>query len=117
MYGSWRYIVPQNGPDFQNYGFLAQASWFFTEKAALYGRYDWISPGNQPGSLDNFNSVTLGLNFLPFTFTNRYKLTLETSYVLDSISSTIVPTGSGLGYLPTADDGQFLLRLQLQFGF
>jgi Phosphate-selective porin O and P len=117
VYASWRYIVPQSGPDFQNYGFLAQASWFFHEKAALYGRYDWISPGNQPGNLENFNSVTMGVNFLPFAFTNKYKLTLETSYVLDSISDTIVPTGAGLGYLPTADDGQFLLRLQMQFGF
>ena len=117
VYATWRYIVPQSGPDYQNYGFLAQASWFFTQKNALYGRYDWVSPGNQPGNLENFNSLTLGLNILPFDFTNKYKLTVETSYVLDSISKTIVPTGAGLGYLPTVDGGQFLLRLQLQFGF
>jgi hypothetical protein len=59
----------------------------------------------------------VGVNFIPFEWTNLYKASLEAGYLFSDLSKTIVSPSSTLGYLESSGSGQFLLRAQLQFGF
>jgi hypothetical protein len=82
----------------------------------VFLRYDFLSPGDQPGGLTDYNAILLGFNYFPFEYTNRYKFTLETGYLLEPISRNIVPPSEALGFLPTVSGDKFFFRLQLQFG-
>ncbi len=97
-------------------GILVQGGIFLTETLELYGRYDLVSPGDRAGDLENFNAFAVGVNFLPFKWTNRWKFTVEGQYLAEGINNTIVAPASGLGWL-ASDDAQWGLRLQAQMGF
>lgn len=115
--GSMTWINPQTGSTYYNYGILAQGGYFLTQKIQVYGQYNLVSPGNQPGNLDNFNSLTAGLNYFPFIRTNRWKFSGELGYLFDAINDTLVTPSGTLGWLASDEDGQLYARIQIQFGF
>jgi len=116
--GTWLYAEPTGGGDhFSNYGLLVQGGYFLTENFELYGRYDWISPGDRPGDLESFNNIAMGVNYFPFVRTNRWKFSGELGYLFEAQDKTIVAPSGSLGLLSAADPGQVSLRLQAQFGF
>ena len=49
---SWTRHEPQVGGSYNNYGFLAQSGYFFTNHSQVYAQYNLISPGDQPGDLE-----------------------------------------------------------------
>ena len=114
---SWTWFDPKTGSSFSNYGFLLQAGYFVADHVQVYGQYNFISPGDQPGDLENFNSVTTGVSYFPFLWTNRWKLSAEVGYLFDALNKTIVTPSESLGWLPSNVAGQTYFRLQAQFGF
>jgi hypothetical protein len=115
--GSITWREPQTGDSFYNYGILVQGGYFFTEKMQVYGQYNLISPGDQPGALDDFNSITAGVSYFPFVRTNRWKFSGELGYLFDAINNTLVAPSGTLGWLSSDEDGQLYFRIQAQFGF
>jgi len=115
--GTWMWLDPKVGQDYNNYGLLAQGGYFIAEPWQLYGRYDLISPGDMPGSQDTFNALAVGVNYFPFSWTNRWKFSGEAGYLFESLDRTIVSPSGSLGWLASDDDGQWNLRFQTQFGF
>jgi len=114
---SWTRHEPEVGAAYNNYGFLAQGGYFFTNHSQAYAQYNLISPGDQPGDLETFNSITTGVNYFPFLWTNRWKFSMEIAHLFDTLNKTIVESTRSLGWLPSDEDGQTYLRLQAQFGF
>ncbi len=115
--GTWLWLEPKVGQDFNNYGLLAQGGYFIAEPWQLYGRYDLISPGDMPGNQDTFNALAVGINYFPFAWTNRWKFSGEAGYLFESLDKTIVAPSGSLGWLASDEDGQWNLRFQAQFGF
>jgi hypothetical protein len=115
--GSMTWREPQFGDSFYNYGILVQGGYFFAEELQVYGQYNLISPGDQPGTLEDFHSVTAGVSYFPFVRTNRWKFSGELGYLFDAINNTLVTPSGTLGWLPSDEDGQLYFRIQAQFGF
>ena len=115
--GSWSWRDPDTGESFSNYGLLVQGGYFLTEHAQVYGQYNFISPGDQPGDLEDFNSITAGINYFPFLWTNRWKFSAEVGYLFDALNETIVEPSGSLGWLASDEPGQTYFRIQAQFGF
>jgi hypothetical protein len=115
---TWQHVDPDaSTTSYNNYGFHLQGGYFVTRTLQLYGYYDGVYPGDQPGDLDPYHVTGAGLSFIPFDWTNLYKASLEAGYLFGDLSKTIVSPSSALGYLASSGSGQFLLRAQLQFGF
>jgi len=115
--GSMTFREPLEGDSYYNYGILVQGGYFVTEKLQLYGQYNLVSPGDQPGDLEDFHSITAGVSHFPFVRTNRWKFSGELGYLFDAINQTLVSPSGGLGWLASDEDGQLYLRIQAQFGF
>jgi hypothetical protein len=114
--GTWLHVNPKQDASFNNYGVLAQGGYFLTNHLQAYSRYEWLSPGNEKG-LDNFNSLSVGMNYFPFLRTNRWKFTGELGYLFSALNKTIVGPSGALGWLETDEKGQFAARFQAQMGF
>ena len=116
--GVWTGQFPGGGGvSFNNYGFYIQGGYFVTDKIQVYGRYDFVSPGNRPGDFEVYSAPGAGVNYFPFSFTNRWKLTFEYNQMFSVMNKTIVPAGIGLGFIESDFKGQQSVRFQLIFGF
>lgn len=113
--GTWR--DPVDAGSFWNYGLLAQGGYFIGKGSQLYAQYNLLSPGDQPGDLESFHSIAGGLNFFPYLWTNRWKLTAEVGYQFSALDRTIVEPSGSLGWLASDEEGQAFVKLQSQFGF
>jgi hypothetical protein len=115
--GSATWRDPVDGDSFTNYGLLAQGGYFVGQGSQLYAQYNLISPGDQPGDLEVFNSLAAGYNYFPYLWTNRWKLTAEGGYQFSALNQTIVEPSGSLGWLASDEKGQAYVKLQAQFGF
>jgi hypothetical protein len=57
------------------------------------------------------------VNWLPFSRTNRWKISAELGHLFSALDRTIVSESESLGWLASDERGQTLLRFQAQFGF
>jgi len=124
--GSWTWQEPVAAESYSNYGLLVQGGYFIAEHWQVYGQYNFISPGDQPSSptcspplckLEPFNSITAGISYFPFLWTNRWKFSAEVAHLFDALNATIVKPSGSLGWLASDESGQTYFRIQAQFGF
>ena len=115
--GSVTWSNPDSGSRYYNYGVLAQGGYFVMPKLQVYGQYNLISPGDQPGELENFNAVIAGVSYFPFIRTNRWKFSGELGYQFGAINDTLVTPSDSLGWLASDKGRQLYARVQMQFGF
>jgi len=115
VFGNFRHSKWRDGTTRNAWGLVAQAGHFVAPTVQAYGRYELVAPGSTLGDLETYHSVTLGCSYLPFRWTNRYKLSAELAYLFTPLSRTIVPASGVLGFSPSAND-QLYVRVQLQFG-
>lgn len=102
-----------NGTSLDQYGLLVQGGVFLTDKLELIARYEW---GDSDTPTDQTLSVvTVGTNY--FFARHRLRLTADVSYALEPVSATWA--NSFAGYLPDAagQDGQIVVRTQMQLIF
>lgn len=116
----WRNTDAGSGADFDDYGFLLQGGLFVSDQAELFARYDFISPDSDRGpGVDDFGTLTAGLNYYIIPESHAAKFTLAVSYYFDAVDSTggVVTPSDGLNLLADTEDGQFGITAQLQFLF
>ena len=100
----------------EGYGIYFQAGYFFAPKWQGYVRYDFVSPGDQPGDLEAYNAPGIGVSFFPFSF-RRWRFSAELNHLFSALDKTIVGPVPELGWLPSDSRGQTSFRVQAQFGF
>lgn len=124
--GSWTWQEPVAAESYSNYGLLVQGGFFIAEHWQIYTQYNFIAPGDQQGSptcspplceLQPFNSITAGVSYFPFLWTNRWKFSAEAAHLFEALNETIVQPSGSLGWLASDASGQTYLRVQAQFGF
>jgi hypothetical protein len=114
----YRSIDPAGGTSTDDFGFVAQGGIFFSPQWEVFGRWDSIWPDDSiVGSDDEFNTITAGVNYYVIPESHAAKFTGDVSYYIDNPGTSIAPTGTGTGLLPTTEDGQFVIRLQFQLLF
>lgn len=113
------------GADFDDFGFLAQASYLIAEDIELFSRYDIIIPDSGRAANDSFSAITLGFNY--FIHGQAARFTLQVQWFLDPTTATAAgnfantgarsPANTLFGVLPSADDNQVTLSAQFQLLF
>ena len=111
------YDEPQSGAAYTNYGAMAQAGYFVADRHQVYSQYNFLSPGDERGDLENFHSVLVGYNFFPFLWTNRWKFSAELGHLFSALNRTVVAPSGALGLLPSDERDQTFFRIQFQVGF
>lgn len=111
---------------FTNHGFIAQGGFFVSDQVELFGRYDIIILDDiltAPGTDDNFQNITAGVNYYLVPESHAAKFTFDAMFALDE-SNNIDALFGGVGSNdPSAtgllglSDSEFLLRAQLTLLF
>lgn len=116
--GVWNYLLNATSaaPSYNNWGLMVQGGVFVAPKHQLFAQYNLVTPGSDKDGYGDYNSITVGYNFLPFEETNNWKFTAEAGYLFNSIDDSLVSPSSSLGYY-ASDEGQVYGRLQAQIGF
>jgi len=115
--GSWTSQQLQSRDWYDQYGFVAQGSFFVSNQTYLYGRFDGVFAGSTPGDHEDYTAYAAGVGWLPFLWTNRWKVNFEFSYLPQAIHETTVEPSGMLGFLPSDSPDQWSIRTQFQFGF
>ncbi|MFM2164825.1 MAG: hypothetical protein RL325_1262 [Planctomycetota bacterium] len=115
----------------EQWGALAQAGWFATDSVELFARYEMgdtdtdrfrIAASALAADAEQDSILTVGANWWPAGAKSKWvKLTADIGYAFDPIVDF---NGSGAGWLVDytaaggqTNDGQWLLRTQMQFQF
>lgn len=121
--GVWRNTDGPAG-DFDDYGFLMQGGVFLSDRAELFARYDFVSPDDTRApsvgaTVDDFSTLTAGLNYYIVPESHAAKFTLAIAYYFDAVSNTggVVTPSDGLNLLADTEDGQVGITAQLQLLF
>lgn len=106
--------------EFDDYGLLAQAGVFFTDQLECFARWDGVFVDDDRGAgVDDFNTITVGVNYYITPESHAAKFTANVLYYLDAVNDTGGVVGASAGYnlLADAEDGQIALTAQLQLLF
>ena len=93
------------------FGVLAQGGVFVTDQTELFARYTHGEEDNGAG----LNIVEVGVNY--YLHQHDAKLTMDMGYSLDEVSTTWRSAGAGWRPDTAGEEGQFVLRTQLQILF
>jgi hypothetical protein len=121
-YGAFVYVSsdPPTGSSQDDFGFVLQGGYAFTDNWEVFGRFDSIFPDDSAGAGtdEEFNTATVGVNYYVIPQSHAAKFTADVCYFLNNPTETaIAPTATGSALLPSSEDGQFALRLQFQLLF
>lgn len=108
-----RSLDDDNGTDLDQYGFLIQGGVFLTEDLELFGRYEW-SDFDVDG-VEDLSVITVGVN--KYWQKHGLKWTTDVGFGLDEVSAPFSSSGVGWRTDPTDEDGQIVIRSQLQLLF
>jgi len=113
------------GADFEDFGLLAQAGFHVTEKLELVARYDVIMPDEDRAAGDDFNTIMGGFNY--YFHGHAFKLNFAAMWFLDPTTETAAgnfansgarnPTSPAFGVLPSAEEDQVTIMVQVQLLF
>lgn len=104
-------------PDQTLPSFYTTLGYWLSDHFFSYVRYDFVGKGNLDGELENYSSPGVGIAFYPFSWSNRYKFSLEYNYLNAAVNNTLVEPDGQLGLISSSLGGQQSLRFQAQFGF
>lgn len=112
----WRNIDPAGGSDLTDWGLGIQGGWYMNADWELIGRWSLIVPDEDAVPDDSFNEFAVGVNYYVLGGGNHSaKFTFDINFFPDETTSNpIVPTSTGTGLLPSADESQWFLRFQFQ---
>lgn len=97
------------------YGALAQAGWFITDRLELFGRYEW---GDLDNALDEKLSITtMGANY--YVHRHQVKISADVGYSFRPVTAGWTGGGSSAGWRVNEQgkDGQIVVRTQVQLLF
>jgi len=93
------------------FGSLVQGGFFVTDQAELFARF--THGDDQTGK--SLNLIEAGLNY--YIHGHNAKFTIDAGYALDEVTSTFRSAGAGWRPDTVGQDGQFVLRAQMQLLF
>jgi hypothetical protein len=103
-----------NGPgvDVDQYGALVQGGLFLADDLEAFARFEW---GDEDGSADDLSVVTVGLT----RYWNRHALKWvnDVGFAFNEVTGTWANAGAGWRADPSGEDGQVVIRSQLQMLF
>lgn len=99
------------------WGLVVQGGVYVTEQAEIFARYEWGDP--DVDGVEDLSIITAGLNY--YFSGHNAKWTTDVGFAIDEVQS-IGPFGSpsnitGYRFDAPDDDGQFVIRTQLQILF
>jgi hypothetical protein len=111
-----------------DWAWLIQGGYFVAPQLEVFGRFDMIiADDDRPFAVDEFRSITAGLNYYMAPESHAAKFTAQMIYFLDDAPvGPVIPTDVGLGapqgntltpLLSGMDDGQFSIVAQMQLAF
>ncbi len=107
--------------DFTDLGVVVHGGVFVTDHVELFGRWDALLPDDDRGpASEDFHTVAGGFNYYPIPESHAVKLTGDVQWFLDdpmSSSSILSTPASSNSLLPSSEDDQIALRLQVQLLF
>lgn len=116
LYGALHgaYTNARGGSDNESFdwGALAQVGYLLTDQLELFGRYDLIHLDSANANGDDFNEITVGLNYYlgeHGSAIHRAKITIDATYLPDGAPSNQTQAGVLAG-----GDDQFVFRAQFQ---
>jgi hypothetical protein len=121
LFGSFSYGDIDNdasgaaGVDFNPMGIVVQGGFYFTETLEGFARYefnDWDDFGDSSADVDDMNWFTVGVNNY---YNANIKSSLDVGYGIDGVLFSDPRTGQRTDQ--QAEDGQFVLRAQMQVTF
>lgn len=114
--GIYRNTDTAGGSDADDFGLVLQGGIFVTDQTEVFARYDAIFADDSTG--DDFQTITAGVNYYVTPQSHAVKLTADVCYYLDDTAdATYLGSQTNAGLLSTAEDGEFVLRLQAQLMF
>lgn len=106
------------GDTFVDAGFIAQGGFFVTEHTELFGRFDIIlADDDRVEQAGNFRTMTFGANYYFFPGSHALKFTANLIWFLDEQATSLAPTSTNTGLLPSPEDGQWAIQAQMQVVF
>lgn len=110
------------GGSFTDYGVVLQGGLYVTDNVEPFLRYDVVIPDGDRVGDDAFNTLTFGANY--YLHGHAARLTVDGQWYLDATTDNDLVSGVAgsdlgrrIGLLPSADSGQFALRIQFQLLF
>ncbi len=101
----------QGAPGVDRFGLLVQGGVFINDKTELFARY---AHGDDDTST-SLNLIEVGLNY--YEHQHNAKLTVDMGYSLDEVTTAWRSAGAGWRPDAAGEEGQFVLRTQVQFLF
>lgn len=111
-----RSIDPATGPSQDDFGFIIQGGYLFTEQLEGFARYAGIVPDSSFTNDDLFNEFTFGANYYFIPNSNAVKFSADLVLAPQDTTGSLNFTSTGTGLVATTD-GQYVLRAQLQMIF
>lgn len=105
----WQSLDDDAAVDFDQWGFVIQGGLYVTDDTELFGRFEW---GDDDFSEDDLTVVTIGVN--KYYHSHSVKLSGDVGYAFENVSSFWDSSGVGWREDPADEDGQLVLRAQLQ---
>ncbi|QCK15160.1 porin family protein [Mangrovivirga cuniculi] len=99
------------GGVYSTFGYWLSKKWF------SYARFDYISNGDREDINEDYVSPGIGISLYPFTWSNRYRFTLEYNHLTNPVNNTLVQPDGQLGVIESSYGPQSSIRFQAQFGF
>ena len=99
--------------DVDQYGIMVQGGFFLNNDWELFGRYEWAD--EDATGVDDLSVATIGFN--RYIYGHNIKWTTDLSYGFNEVTSTFAGDGVGFRADAAGEDGQMVLRTQLQLVF
>ena len=99
--------------DMDQYGFVVQGGVFLNDDWEAFARYEWSD--FDTASMQDLNVLTLGVN--RYWSHHSLKWTTDIGFAFDEVSSAYSSSGSGWRTDTAGEDGQIVLRSQVQLLF
>ncbi|MCA9273569.1 MAG: hypothetical protein KDA31_11045 [Phycisphaerales bacterium] len=97
------------GESFTAFGATIQGGVFVTDDVDIFAQYAWA---DDDAGLGILNVITVGTNY--YIHGHVLKLTVDANYALDEITSTYNSSSRGFRTDAMGQDGQFVVRTQIQ---
>jgi len=110
--GTWR-SVNQDAGDVDTYGIVAQGGYYFTDETEGFLRYEYGDIDADGVDSNELSIITVGVNHY---FNSNVKWTTDLGFSTGEVDS-IWASETGTGWGEDAEDGQFVIRSQLQLTF
>lgn len=102
-----------SGPTFDRYGFVIQGGKYIADDLELFGRYEW-GDADSPGD-DDLSIITIGFN--KFFKSHSLKWTTDIGFAFNEVTSDWAVSKSDWAPDAARQDGQIVIRSQLQLLF